>query len=227
MLAACGVVLVAAFGLQLLAFGHGGHSSISDIPRLVLHRHVTAGHWPYVDRVLEYPVLGGLLLGVAVTLGSSSPRRAGGRRDPRRCGGARSRRWLLARRFGARAWRWAVGTPLLLFAFQNWDVFAVGALVIGLLAFERRRDDAAGFAFGVGAAVKLFPLVVVPPLAALRWAHGDRRGACSLVAAASATFAIVNAPLGDPAPVSLVVDLLVPVVSPGHLGQRDGSTFCG
>src|SRR5260221_578442 len=70
MLVACGAVLVAALCLQLLAFGHGGHDSISDIPRLVLARGVDLRHWPYVSRVLEYPVLAGVLLGSAVSIGS-------------------------------------------------------------------------------------------------------------------------------------------------------------
>jgi uncharacterized membrane protein len=193
MLAACAVVLAAAFALQMLAYAHGGHTSISDIPRLVLHRGLAPSHWPYVDRTLEYPVLAGLLLGVAVTL------------RPGPFGALTvvalvtslvtvGVTWLLARRFGGRAWRWAIGTPLLLYAFQNWDVLAVAALVVGLLAFERGRDRAAGVAFGIGTAVKLFPLVVVPPLAAIRWRHGDRRGALRLTVSALAAFAVVNLP---------------------------------
>jgi uncharacterized membrane protein len=102
---------------------------------------------------------------------------------------------LLARRFGARAWRWAIATPVLLYAFQNWDLFAIAALIVGLLAFERHRDGTAGVAFGVGAAIKLFPLVVVPPVAVYRWAHGDRRGAQRLLAAGGATFALLNVPI--------------------------------
>jgi len=193
MLVTCGLLLLAGFGLQMLVYGNGGHSSLSDIPHLVLGRNLTPGHWPYVDRVLEYPVLGGLLLGAAVTIGSS-PLGAFLVVVVLATGAALGIAWLLAQRFGARAWRWALGTPVLLFAFQNWDLFAVGALVIGLLAFERRRDRTAGIAFGLGAAVKLFPMIVVPPLVALRWAHGDRRGAARLATASVATFAVVNAP---------------------------------
>ncbi len=74
-----------------------------------------------------------------------------------------------------------------MYAFQNWDLFAIVALVIGLLAFERHRYGTAGVAFGVGAAIKLFPLVVVPPLAMYRWVHGDRRGAHRLLVAGGAT----------------------------------------
>ncbi len=102
---------------------------------------------------------------------------------------------LLERRFGARVWRWAIATPILLYVFQNWDLFVIVALIIGLLAVERHRDGAAGVAFGVGAAIKLFPLVVVPPLAMYRWAHGDRRGAYRLLVAGGATFALLNLPI--------------------------------
>jgi hypothetical protein len=193
MLVACGVVLAAGFALQLSAYHHGGTASISDIPHLVLGRDLTPGHWPYVDRVLEYPVLAGVLLGTAVTL------RAGPFGALTVVAALASLvtlgvMWLLARRFGARAWRWAIGTPVLLYAFQNWDVFAIAALVLGLLAFERGRDRSAGVAFGIGAATKLFPLVVVPPLAVLRWARGDRLGARRVVGASLLTFAVVNAP---------------------------------
>jgi len=194
MLAACSVMLVAAFGVQVLVYAHGGHTSISDIPRLVLSRDLTPSHWPYFDRVLEYPVLAGLLLGAAVTI-RPGPFGALTVVAALASGVVLVVTWLLARRFGGRAWRWAVGTPLLLYAFQNWDVFAIAALVVGLLAFEHRRDRAAGVAFGIGTAVKLFPLVVVPPLAALRWAQGDRRGARHLVVASLATCALVNAPI--------------------------------
>jgi hypothetical protein len=193
MLAACCLVLLAGFALQVVAYGHGGRASISDIPRLVLHRDLTPGHWPYVDRLLEYPVLAGLLLGAAVAIGAS-PFGALAVVGVFAALTTLGITWVLHRRFDARAWRWAIGTPVLLYAFQNWDVFAIAALVLGLLAFERRRDRTAGVMFGLGAAVKLFPLVVVPPLAALRWAHGDRQGARRLVFGSLGAFALVNAP---------------------------------
>jgi uncharacterized membrane protein len=193
MLAACTLLLVAAFGLQVATYRHGGHTSLSDVPRLVLSRHLTPGHWPGIDRVLEYPVLAGLIVGVAVAI---APGPFGALTVVAVLAGLVTLgiTWLLARRFGARAWRWAIGTPVLLFAFQNWDMFAVGAMVVGLLAFERHRDRAAGAAFGIGAAVKLFPLVVVPPLCALRWLRGDRRGARRLAGSALVTLVVVNAP---------------------------------
>lgn len=193
MVVASGAVLVVGLGLQLLTFGRGGHHSISDIPRLVLARDVDLHHWPYLSRVLEYPVLAGMLLGSAVSIGSSP---LGALVVTAVAAGAVALlvTVLLARRFGGRAWRWALATPVLLYAFQNWDLFAVAALVVGLLAFERGRDRTAGVAIGIGAAVKLFPLVVVPPLAARRWIDGDRHGACRLVVSSLTTVAIANLP---------------------------------
>jgi uncharacterized membrane protein len=199
MLLVCGAVLVAGLALQLATYGRGGHQSISDIPRLVLSRDIGPRHWPYLSRVLEYPVLAGVLLGGAVSIGSSP---LGALVVTALAAGlvALLVTALLARRFGGRAWRWALASPLLLYAFQNWDLFAIAALVVGLLAFERGRDRAAGVAFGLGAAVKLFPLVVVPPLAARRWIDGDRRGARRLVASSLLTVVLANLPfvLADP-----------------------------
>ena len=109
---------------------------------------------------------------------------------PRSC--ASPSRVVLERHDGARAWRWAVGVPVMLYAFQNWDVYAVALLLAGIFLFERRRDTLAGVALGLGAAVKLFPAVAVPPLAALRWQQGDRRGALRLVGAAGAVLLLVQ-----------------------------------
>jgi uncharacterized membrane protein len=102
---------------------------------------------------------------------------------------------LLARRFGARTWRWVLAVPLVLYPFQNWDIFAITALVVGLLAFERRAHRVSGVALGIGAAVKLFPAVVVPVLAAVRWRQHRRDDARRLVAAATVTFVAVNLPV--------------------------------
>lgn len=200
MLVGVGAVLVAAFALQLVGYRHGGHTSLSDLPRVFRSRGVGPTALPYIDRPIEYPVLAGVLL-YAASLVWASPLGV-------LVVTALLASWacavvtvLLARRFGTRAWRWVLAVPLLLYAFQNWDVFAITALVVGVLAYERVRDGLAGAAFGVGAAVKLFPAAAVVPLAARRWAQGDRRGAGRLVGAAAAAFVAVNLPvlLANPA----------------------------
>ena len=187
-------LMVGAMAVQLIAFRNGGHGSLSDLPRVFLHRGVGPGALPYLDRMIEYPVLAGLLLYLA-SLVSASPLGVLLVTGVAAAALCLMVTLLLARRFGRRAWRWAVATPVLLYAFQNWDMFAVAALVVGLLMFEQKRHGAAGVAFGLGAAVKLFPMVVVPPLVALRWAQGDRRGAKRLAATSVAVFAALNLPV--------------------------------
>ena len=124
---------------------------------------------------------------------------------------------VLERRYGNRAWRWAIAIPVFLFAYQNWDIFAMAALFVGLLAFERGRDLAAGAALGMGAAVKLFPAFAVPPLVALRCSNGDRRARSGWCRGGRVRR---GQPAGAGEPVGLVVAVLVPVEAERDLGQR-------
>jgi uncharacterized membrane protein len=192
-------LLFCALALQLLFFSNGGHSALSDLPRVLLHRGISPGAPPYLSRPLEYPVLSGLMLYGADLVW---PTALGALLVTALAAGACCVYLAvrLARRFGTRAWRWALAVPLMLYAFQNWDVFAIAALVLGLFAFEQRRNRTAGVAFGIGAAIKLFPLVVVPVLAAIRWRQHRRAEACQLVVSAAVTFVAVNLPVAALAP---------------------------
>ena len=193
MIEASVVLLASGLVLQLAFYGHGGHSAISDLPRVFLHRGVGPGALPYVNRVIEYPVVSGVFLYLAALV---SPTPLGVLLVTALAATAVciAITVVLEARVGLRAWRWAVGVPVLLYAFQNWDIFAIAALLVGLFAFERGSDRAAGVAFGFGAAIKLFPAVLVPPLVAIRLARGDRRGAFRLVASSAAMFGALNLP---------------------------------
>jgi uncharacterized membrane protein len=194
MIGATVAVLAAGFALQLAVYAHGGHTALSDLPRVVLHRGIGPGGLPYIDRVLEYPVGSGILLYLAAVI-------APGPFGVLAITAAASATLCvtitvaLERRFGARAWRWAVGAPVFLYAFQNWDVFAIAAMLAALWAYEQRRDRLSGIMIAVGAAVKLFPAVLLPPLVALRLAHGDRRGALRIATWAAGGFAAFNLPI--------------------------------
>ena len=186
-------LLVAALAIELALYGHGGHSSLSDLPRVFLHRGMGAGSIPYVDKNLEYPVGAGILfylasLAAPTALGVLLVTAAGA------AAASVAITVALERRCGGRAWRWAIGTPVLLYAFQNWDVFAIAALLVGVFAFTRGRDARAGAALGLGAAIKLFPAVLVPPFAVYRWVRGDRRGAVRLIAWSALVFGALNLP---------------------------------
>ncbi len=194
MVAATVGLLALALAWQLLTIRHGGRSSLSDLPRVFLHRGLAPHHLPYVERVLEYPVGAGILLYLAALIAPN----ATGVLVVTAVGASVAAvvvTVLLQRRNGARAWRWALASPLLLFAFQNWDTFAIAALVGGLVAYERRRPATAGVLLGVGTAIKLFPAVVVPVLLAAALVRGDRRGARRLLVGFVVTVLAVNLPV--------------------------------
>lgn len=188
------LTLAVGLTIELAFWGSTGRATISDLPRVFLHRGVGPGAFPYLDRVIEYPVAAGLMLYAAALV---APSALGILLVTAVAASAICVRITLSleRRFGRRAWRWALATPLALFAFQNWDVFAIAAMLVGLAAFERHRDTASGAALGLGAAIKLFPAVLLPPLVAMRWVQGDRRGARRLAASGAAVFAAVNLPV--------------------------------
>ncbi len=194
MIAATLATLALALTWQLVTVRHGGHSSLSDLPRVFLHRGLAPHHLPYVDRMLEYPVGAGLLLYLAALV-APSPVGVLFVTAIGASAAAVAVTLLLERRNGARAWRWALATPLLLFAFQNWDTFALAALVGGLIAFERRRPATAGVLLGVGTAIKLFPGVAVPVLLAAALVRGDRRAARRLATGFVGAVLAVNLPI--------------------------------
>jgi putative flippase GtrA len=194
LVAATLATLAVALVWQLVTMSHGGHSALSDLPRVLLHRGIGPDHLPYLDRMLEYPVGSGVLLYLASVV-SPTPTGVLVVTALAASAAAVAVTVLLARRDGSRAWRWALASPLLLFAFQNWDTFAIAALVAGLVAFERRRPTTAGVLLGVGTVIKLFPGIVVPVLVASALARRDVRSARRLLVGFVVTLAVVNLPV--------------------------------
>lgn len=100
--------------------------------------------------------------------------------------------WRLAR---AR-WRllfFALAPALVLYAFHNWDLFAVFLMCAGLVAFHRRADGFAGMWLGLGAAAKVFPGLIVPALLlARRRETGKVPG--RMIGTAVVSFVAVNLP---------------------------------
>ena len=95
---------------------------------------------------------------------------------------------------GRRALLWALAPALVLYSFHNWDLLAVAALCGGVWLWSRDRPLAAAAALGLGAAAKLFPALLLAPLALERWARGDRRAAGLVVAVGAATVGLLNLP---------------------------------
>ena len=126
MIGATVAMLAFAFALQLAAFGHGAGTAISDLPRVLLHRGIGPGSLPYVDHAIEYPAGAGILLYLA-TLIAHGPLGALADHRARIDGAVRPDHRRARAAVRPAAWRWAIGAPVFLYAFQNWDVFAVAA----------------------------------------------------------------------------------------------------
>jgi hypothetical protein len=102
--------------------------------------------------------------------------------------------YLLARMRGARALMWAGAPALVLYAFHNWDLLAVAAATAGFFAHRRGRSTLAAALFGVGGALKAYPLLFLPALALESWFAGRRREAAGVIGVGAGTFALVNLP---------------------------------
>ncbi|GAA2549678.1 glycosyltransferase family 87 protein [Pseudonocardia hydrocarbonoxydans] len=189
----------------------------SDIQYLWLGRDVDKHVFPYVSGsitpegqlvggVVEYPVLTGLLIWAgawfaendgAFLLASAVLMAPFGLLTG----------WMLGRLARWRALLWAVGPPLVLYAFHNWDLpvvaCAVGAVyVVHGWATDRPLADRATVAavlLGLGFALKLYPGAFVLPLALYVLAQSrpgvlDWRGALRVPLAAAGTVVLVNLP---------------------------------
>lgn len=102
---------------------------------------------------------------------------------------------LLAQMAGGRGLIWSASPILVLFAFHNWDLLAVGVTALGLAARWRGRPTFAAVCFGLGGALKLYPLLLLAPLVMERWHRGDRHGARSAAAVGAAAVALPNLPI--------------------------------
>lgn len=190
-----GCLLLAALGFQLAAFAWlGSAHALSDVPHLFGLRGIRPWAPPYFSRNIEYPVL------IAFTMYLMSF--AGGGALGFFLAGAVISGALavvvavvLERRGSPHLWRWVAGLPVFLFVFHNWDLLAIAPAIAGLALFERDRDASAGVLIGLGAAAKLFPAVLLPPLVALRLVQRRPRDAARLAVSAALVLLFLNLPV--------------------------------
>jgi len=102
---------------------------------------------------------------------------------------------LLAVLVGSRSLLWSASPLLVLLAFHNWDLLAVGVMTIGVAARWRGRATLAAVCFGLGGALKFYPLLLLVPLVLERWHHGDRRVAVRDGAVGVGAFVAPNVPI--------------------------------
>jgi uncharacterized membrane protein len=222
---AASVSLVVVLGATLLTLGAGlamkapcasgswtdgrqyRHVCYSDVIPLYGTEHLQGGRLPYLDpcptgsglQCDEYPVVTMWYMRLAAWIGHGYT----GFFYVNVVGlaaAAMVTSWALYRIAGARALYFAAAPTLLIYAFMNWDLLAVGLAAAGSLAFFRKRDGVSGLLIGLGAATKLFPGLLVVPFVLARLRAGERVQAAVLGLSAAGTYALVNLPFALFAP---------------------------
>lgn len=106
--------------------------------------------------------------------------------------------WATSGLAGRRIWDAALvaASPLVIFQiFTNFDALAVALATCGLLAWARRRPTAAGVLLGVGAAAKLYPVLLLGPLLVLGLRTGRLAEVKRTASTAALSWLAVNLPV--------------------------------
>ncbi|MFP5225462.1 MAG: glycosyltransferase 87 family protein [Actinomycetota bacterium] len=179
-------------------------SCYNDIYSLYSFRGLNEGKIPYIDGNgiddgpdgdLEYPIG----TGYVVMLVSAITDHGAGFFNATAVILAAAGLWSALLLFGLakdrrRIYLYAIGPPLALYAFHNWDLLAVVLMCAGLVAYQRGSPNLSAGILGVGAATKVFPGVMLP---ALLLAEGRRTGRMpwKMFYSAAGWFAVVNLPI--------------------------------
>ena len=196
------VALCVGLGVKTLCFGPSVTSErtpcYSDIKTLYYGDHVKEGGLPYVDHFVEYPVLTGVYMWTAGAF-AHGPRSYLAVSAIGLAAAGLVTAWMLAWLAGRRAFLWCLAPTFALTAFLNWDLLAVAAMVAGVFAWRRGHSLWAAAWLGIGCALKVFPILLLPPLVLERWLAGRRREASEVAlvglgvaAAANVPFAVAN-----------------------------------
>jgi uncharacterized membrane protein len=199
----CVLALLAGFLVKAVCAGPStpGFPSpcYSDIKALYHIRRIDSGAIPYLNQFLEYPVLTGLYMWLSGWFAASEQAyltvSAAGLAVA-----ALATTVLLVRLAGARTIVWCAAPTFILCVFLNWDLLAVAAMVAALYAWQRSRFNEAGAWLGIGTALKLFPILLVPALFFDRWFVGHRREGLNSALVAMGIVAAVNLPVAMVAP---------------------------
>lgn len=187
------------------------HLCYNDLQPLFGVRGISRGLLPYRDVQMEYPVLTGIFMhvtGVVLRMLDGGLSALGLNMD---LNNDRSYFHLSAiflapfayvvtmtmrpRVTAARLMLWAAGTPLVLYAFHNWDLLAVAGTMWGMSSFERGRDRLSGAGMALGASAKLYSIFLLPGMALERLRVGGLRRAVPLVVAFTVVYAVINLPV--------------------------------
>ncbi len=182
----------------------------TDIYPLYFGEGLSSGKIPYLDHHVEYPVIiGAVMQGAAwavhwisnpysrglqffdVTVAVLALFLIAGVLGTAYCAGPQ-RRWT--------ALLVALSPALILSAFINWDLIAMGLMMVALAAWAARRPVLAGVLLGLAVATKFYPVVVLWPLFLLCLRAGRLRAFWTTAGSAAVAWLAVNLPVAIAAP---------------------------
>ncbi len=167
----------------------------SDIVSLYGVRGMAEGRFPYVETDLEYPAGTGLYIGLVAKTTTTLVSFVYANAVGLALMGVGAALALAAIALDPRrVLFFALAPAMVLYAFHNWDLLAVGLTCFAMLAFVRRSYGWAGVLLGLGAATKLYPAFLLPAFGLAAW-RSDRRNAALLGGTFVAGAAILNVPL--------------------------------
>jgi uncharacterized membrane protein len=204
----CLVTLLAGFALKAQCLGGFDGREYSrlcynDLQPLYGARGVQEGVFPYVDGglvadeltggAIEYPVLTGVFMwlsGLFAEDANSFLVVSAALLAPFGLLVA----YHLSVMSGRRALLWAAAPAVVLYAFHNWDLLPVAASVAGFYLWSKDRSLAAAALFGVGGALKTYPLFFLAPLVLDLVSRKEARAGLRAAAAGAGTFVLINLP---------------------------------
>jgi uncharacterized membrane protein len=182
----------------------------TDIYPLYYGEGLSAGQVPYLGHHVEYPVIIGAVMQGAAWVVRSLPNPysrglhfydvtvavlalflVAGVLATAYCAGP-ARRWT--------ALLVAFSPALILSAFINWDLIAMGLMMLALASWTARRLVLAGVFLGLAVATKFYPVVVLWPLLLLCLRAGRLRAFAVTTGSAVAAWLAVNLPVAIAAP---------------------------
>jgi len=182
----------------------------TDIYPLYFQEQLSAGKVPYTGHPVEYPVLiGGAMQAVAWVVRPISDPSIRGREFfdvtvlllvAFSLAGTLATAYLAGRSRRWTALGVALAPGLILAAFINWDLIAMGLVALGMAAWAARRTVLAGVLLGLAVATKFYPLLFFGPLLLLCLRAGRMRTFWTTMAAATVAWLVVNLPVAIAAP---------------------------
>jgi uncharacterized membrane protein len=182
----------------------------TDIYPLYFQEQLSAGKVPYTGHPVEYPVLiGAAMQAVAWVVRPISDPSIRGREFfdvtvlllvAFSLAGTLATAYLAGRSRRWTALGVALAPGLILAAFINWDLIAMGLVALGMAAWAARRTVLAGVLLGLAVATKFYPLLFFGPLLLLCLRAGRMRAFWTTTASAAVTWLVVNLPVAFAAP---------------------------